>query len=128
MDVSTPTCADDMILLSSSAVDLQSMINLAAQDAAWERYQFSSKKTKTLVSKARSRVDHHIEGCWTLNGTKLESTTEETHLGLVRTTDGKITATVKNNISKARRALYALLNSGLHGMNGLHPAVSLKLR
>ena len=60
-------------------------------------------------------------------GAPLEVTTRETHLGLIRTPDMKVTETVTNNISKARRALYALMNSGVHGLNGLHPAVSLRL-
>ena len=31
VDLSVPTCADDMILLSSSPIDLHAMINIAAQ-------------------------------------------------------------------------------------------------
>ena len=34
VDLSVPTCADDMILLSSSPIDLQAMINIAAADAS----------------------------------------------------------------------------------------------
>ena len=127
VDLSVPTCADDMILLSSSPIDLQAMINIAAADASWERYKFSSTKTKAFVSKARARSDQHIENCWSLGGTQLETTTEETHLGIVRTSDTKTTETVRNNITKSRRALYALLSSGMHGLNGVHPKVSLKL-
>ena len=112
-----------MILLSSSPIDLQAMINIAAADASWERYKFSSKKTKAFVSKARARSDRHIENCWSLGGTQLE----ETHLGIVRTSDTKTTETVQNNITISRRALYALLSSGMHGLNGVHPQVSLKL-
>ena len=56
-------------------------------------------------------------------------TEKEAHLGLLRTYDGKTTETVKNSITKARRALYmyALTSSGMHGLNGLHPTVSMKL-
>ena len=60
VDLSVPTCADDMILLSSSPIDLQAMINIAAADASWERYKFSPTKTKAFVSKARARSDRHI--------------------------------------------------------------------
>ena len=71
--------------------------------------------------------NQHIENCWSLGGTQLETTTEETHLGIVRTSDTKTTETVRNNITRSRRALYALLSSGMHGLNGVHPQVSLKL-
>ena len=44
VDVGVPTCADDMTLLSSSPINMQAMINMAAQDATWERYQFYHKE------------------------------------------------------------------------------------
>ena len=46
IDIGVPTCADDMTLLSSSAINLQSMIDIAAMDASLERYQFSKKKRR----------------------------------------------------------------------------------
>ena len=125
--VGVPTCADDMTLLSSSPINLQAMINMAAQDAAWERYQFSTKKTRAFICRAGCRRDLHVKGCWKIDGTPLEMTEKEAHLGLLRTSDGKTTETVKNNITKARRALYALTSSDMHGLNGLHPTVSMKL-
>ena len=127
IDVGVPTCADDMTLLSSSPINLQAMINMAAQDAAWERYQFSTKKTRAFICRAGCRRDLHVKGCWKIDRTPLEMTEKEAHLGLLRTSDGKTTETVKNNITKARRALYALTSSGMHGLNGLHPTVSMKL-
>ena len=68
-----------------------------------------------------------MKGCWKIDRTPLEMTEKEAHLGLLRTSEGKTTETVKNNITKARRALYALTSSGMHGLNGLHPTVSMKL-
>lgn len=62
-----------------------------------------------------------------MTGKALDVSHEETHLGLVRTPDGKVNATVSQNITKARRAVYAMMGSGLHGLNGLHPKASTKL-
>jgi hypothetical protein len=49
VDVSAPTCADDMTLISGSPIDLQVMINLAVNDSCRERYGFSSNKYKVMV-------------------------------------------------------------------------------
>ena len=46
---------------------------------------------------------------------------------MIRTPDGKARSTVDENINKARRVAYALMGTGFHGFNGLHPKVSLKL-
>ena len=127
IDLSVPTCADDMVLLASSPTDLQAMLNIVAQDASWERYNFNTKKTKALVIRSKTRTDKHISDCWRMNGAPLETSKEEGHLGVVRTPDGKITATITNNLVKARRTLYALMSSGMHGLNGTHPRISLKL-
>ena len=107
-----------MTLLSSSPINLQAMLNMAAQDAAWERYQFSTKTTWAFICRAGYRRHLHVKGCWKIDRIPLELTEKEAHLELLRTSDGK---------TKARRALYALTSSGMHGLNGLHPTVSMKL-
>ena len=53
--------------------------------------------------------------------------TEELHLGMIGTQDGKACSTVDENINKARRAAYALMGTGFHGFNRLHPKVSVTL-
>ena len=59
---SVPTCADNMTLLSSSPIHLQAMINMAAQDAARERYQFSTNKTRAFICRAGCRRHLHVKG------------------------------------------------------------------
>ena len=46
---------------------------------------------------------------------------------LIRTPDGSAKASIEQNFRKGRGALYALMGAGCHGLNGLHPKVSLKL-
>ena len=124
-DVSAPTCADDMTLLSNSHDNLQSMMNLACYDASQERYEFSKKKSKTMLFNPGKSVVKDIN-C-SMNDNCIEQSVREVHLGTIRTPDGKAKQTVDENLGKARRAVYALFGTGFYGLNGLHPIVSMKL-
>ena len=127
VNLAVPTCADDMVLISESPTDLQVLINVAATDATQQRYCFNPKKTKVQVSQGRLRQTRHVEGCWNLNGEPLQTTDSEVHLGIVRLKNRRPTGAITHNLSKARRALYSLMGAGVHGLNGAHPEVSLKL-
>ena len=128
VDVSAPTCADDMILLAQSPIALQRMLKIAEVDASQERYQFSNSKTKVMIFNSKIPVDAWNKGPgWTLGDAQLEVSEEETHLGLIRVPDDKTTKTVEANIRKARRASYSLMSAGMYGLNGVHPKVGLKL-
>ena len=47
--VAASACADDIILLSRSSTDLQTMLDIAAHDATQKIYHFSTSKTTTMV-------------------------------------------------------------------------------
>ena len=128
IDCSVPTCADDMCLLANSAIDLQVMMNLAVNDTDMERYQFNTKKSKVMV--LNSRTPHETwqqQQLWTLSKNQIDVSDQEVHLGITRTPDCKSSATVASNIKRARRSLYATMGAGMHGLNGLHPKVSVKI-
>ena len=59
-----------------------------------------------------------------LNGSEIDYSQEETHLGIKRTDDGKPKATITSKITTSRRAAYALMGAGLHGLNGVSPETS----
>ena len=127
VDVSAPTCADDMTLLSDKAINLQSMINLAAVDSNRERYNFSTKKTRVMVMNSNVMNAWNESPMWKLGERTIDITTSELHLGITRTSDCKAKATVQLNIQKARRAGYALMGAGVYGLNGLHVRTNLKI-
>ena len=128
IDVSAPTCADDISLIGRDPVALQAMLNLAIHDAHRERYEFSATKSKVMVinSKTKSPLWESLS-LWEIDGRKLEVSDQETHLGIQRLNNGKATKSVEHNIQKARRASYALVGVGMHGVNGLHVRVNLHL-
>ena len=128
IDISAPTCADDIALVARNPVSLQALINIAVHDAHKERYDFSETKTKVMVMNNKTMA--HAWGqmqLWQIDGRKLEVTSEETHLGIQRMDNCKASKSVGSNIQKARRSAYAMMGAGMHGINGLHIKVNLQL-
>ena len=95
--VAAPACADDIILLSRSSTDLQTMLDIRA--GKW----------------------------WKLRDSNLSASMQEKHLGLIRDPSCKANLTISENIQKARRSCYALMGAGMHGVNGTHPVISIEL-
>ena len=119
--VGAPTCADDIALLSSTHLELQAMAHIAADEASIQRYQYSSSKSKVMLTgKADSKP---IE----MNTRTVEYSIVESHLGIKRTNDTKTNEAVQDRIKAAQRSAYALLGAGMYGMQGLHPKTTLKL-
>ena len=50
-----------------------------------------------------------------------------THLGFLRSEVNENIISIEERISLARRTLYALINTGVHGTNGLNPRISYKI-
>ena len=119
--VGAPTCADDIALLSSTHLELQAMAHTAADEASIQRYQYSSSKSKVMLTgKADPKP---IE----MNTRTVEYSILESHLGIKRTNDTKTNEAVQDRIKAAQRSAYALLGAGMYGMQGLHPKTTLKL-
>ena len=49
------------------------------------------------------------------------------HLGILRSETNENTINIEEILKLARRTLYALINTGVHGSNGLNPTVSFKI-
>ena len=53
--------------------------------------------------------------------------TKAAHLGLLRAEKAESTLNISERISVARRTLYALIKTGVHGSNGLNPRISYRI-
>lgn len=62
-----------------------------------------------------------------LYGAILESSQEETHLGICRTNVSTNTSTVNDRIKSARRTSYGLMGAGFHQLSGVGPEVGRHL-
>ena len=110
-----------MALISSTHLELQAMAHIASDEASIQRYQYSSSKSKVMLTgKADSKP---IE----MNTRAVEYSTIESHHGIKRTNEAKTNEAVQDRIKAAQRSAYALLGAGMYGMQGLHPKTTLKL-
>jgi hypothetical protein len=124
--VGIPTVADDNCLLSSSAAGTQTQLYMAQDDACRDRYLFSTTKSRVMLFDPKNSACGE-KPAFTMNGSPLEYTDGETHLGLLRTPDGRPTEAVATRIQIGRRTAYSLMGAGLHGLNGVSPGIAVRL-
>ena len=117
-----PTCADDMLLLSDTQEALQFLMNIAVDNSIMEKYLLQPVKSVLLcILNALARRSAAVsEPCITLKEEPMPVVNETMHMGILRSSNTEDTV-VRENIAKARRTLYSLMASGLHGENGLDP-------
>ena len=61
---------------------------------------------------------------WFLGENPIRLSERAIHLGITRAEKGESVFNVNDRISLARRTSYSLMNTGLHGTNGLSPEAS----
>jgi hypothetical protein len=118
--------ADDLTLMSPTAMGMQSLITEAELDASRERYTFSETKTKSITIKPKKNHVIDTQELY-LNNNIIENKAEEVHIGIHRQANDTNTSTVCARITTARRTCYSLMGAGLHGLNGLCPKASKKI-
>lgn len=91
-----------------------------------ERYLLQPVKSVVMHYKANRRSPRDLESCWTIYDQQMPLVEETSHMGILRSSTSD-DVPVNENIKKARRALYSLMPSGLHGNNGLDPETCLQL-
>jgi hypothetical protein len=94
-----------------------------------KRYEINASKSATVAfvpSKIASNQLLEEEGNCILDGDMIPVQGADTHLGLQRDSSNSSQSTIDNNLGVARKTLYALMGSGLHGKNRLHPGIALK--
>ena len=75
--------------------------------------------TKTKVS--RNDIN------WSLGDNLIYSSNETTQLGLLKAELKENDLNIEARLSIARRTMYSLMNTGVHGTNGLNPQTSYKI-
>ena len=125
-----PTCADDIVLLSYDHQEMQEMLNTVSQYGSNHRFQIHPIKSNTIIkssSKRKTELLNETTEELLLGDNKMEYKTETTHLGLTRSISGDSKINVEERITMARRTLYSLIKTGVHGTNGLNPRTSSKI-
>ena len=121
-----PTCADDLAVLSDCQNELQLMANVIKRHAKKDRVTIHPVKTKAVLlhkHKSVSKDSFQLK----MGDNTIELSPMTTHLGILRAETRENNINIDERLSLARRTLYALINTGVHGSNGLSPKVSLKI-
>jgi hypothetical protein len=122
--VGSPTCADDVTILADSrGTDPQTMTSSVELYANESRYTIGMKKTQMVQYAPKSARD--ITPSVTYNEEPIASTDSAIQLGIIQNSGKKAnTMRISENVQTARKTTYALFSSGLHGTNGISPAIS----
>ncbi|MES9903493.1 MAG: reverse transcriptase domain-containing protein [Sedimenticola sp.] len=120
--IGCPTCADDVALLSTSQSELQTMLNVACRYSKQHRYMLHPSKSKVITTSKSSSNEK-----WTVYDNDISASEQTVHLGLIRAASGESNLNISERISLARRTMYSLIKTGLHGTNGLNPKVSYRI-
>ena len=120
-----PACADDIIIGADKKSALQYLVNIGVDFSCMERFFLQPVKSVLLeIVQQCSQEQENLQ--ITMKGIPMPVVKEVMHMGILRSADSQETA-VRENIQKARRVIYSLMGSGLHGHNGMDPETSLHL-
>ena len=120
--------ADDLLFLSNSSFDLQTMLNFKPMYSGERRYRVHPTKI-VLVPRIRTTASRKADQDRVFHVGQSEiSTCDSTeHFGLVRSMKDETVLNIRKKISLARRTLYSLTETGVHSCNGLNPKTSYKI-
>jgi hypothetical protein len=115
-------CADDLIYTDNSPYGLQAMITVTHDYASDERYIIHPQKSYVQVVNASKKGVQPVSEKWYLGPQEIPLTDHFTHLGIERYSDCLTSDDfLEDRVKLARRTVYALMGTGLHGINGVSP-------
>ena len=121
----TPSCADDVLLLSNLPSEMQAMLKVNSEYSKRHKYEIHpTKSTVTPLYQPKSKQTTREE--WNLAGNSVPIEPQFTHLGL-KWKAGRARPNISKCVTAARRTAYSLLGAGLHGRNGLDPMTSMRI-
>ena len=117
-DISSPTMADDTLLLSASPVGLQNMLNNVYQYGRMWRIRYSTSKTKCIVF-TKNKLSR-MPFTWYMGNEPLEIVSQYNYLGIIITSDGSSKLRTETMTRKGYTSLGLLKAYGFHD-DGLSP-------
>ncbi|MES9881493.1 MAG: reverse transcriptase family protein [Sedimenticola sp.] len=126
INISCPTVADDMMLMSLSKIGLQRMMDICYKYSCNWRYDYNASKSAIVVYNESKCEYRRSNRNWILGDEIVPDKEEYLHLGIVCDKYLSDTENVKQCNTKLRGTFLSLSNSGL-GSNDLHPLTSKKL-
>jgi hypothetical protein len=122
-----PTCADDILIITDSELDLQMGFDIVLSYSTDERYIIHPAKSSVTIVKS-SKQPQPTRSEWSLGENTVPLTERFTHLGIDRYAN-TLTSDIfiEDRVKLARRSAYAMMGAGLHGTNGLNPQLCRKI-
>ena len=121
-----PTCADDLALLSDNILELQIMTDIVNRHAKQDRVTIHPEKSNAVVL-SKSSSFKRDSFMLNLDDRNIPLVPNTTHLGILRAETNENIANIDERLKLARRTLYSLIGTGVHGSNGINPKVSYKI-
>ncbi len=124
--IGSPTCADDILLLSNCEYELQAMIDICSEYASSHHYSLHPQKSViTHLVQAKRKQSIPAQFSWKLGDSLMSVEASCSHLGLEWAENSR-SPDVEGKIQLARRTAYSLMGSGLYG-GGMSPAAGTKV-
>ncbi|XP_064646251.1 uncharacterized protein LOC135499433 [Lineus longissimus] len=123
--IGSPGCADDLLLLTSSPMELQAMMSVSNDHSNTNLYELHPVKS-VVCPHHQSQASSSKAQEWHLGGKPATIAGDFVHLGL-NWQKGKTSPDISPRITLARRTAYALMGVGFHSYNGLDPSASMKI-
>ena len=116
-----PTVADDVLLLSSNDNNAQELLHVVNNYTNMNRYSLTCNAGKSAIVRYHGKNKDDEENI-SLNDTPLLMCSETTHLGKLQGNTASLNKIrAEQNVDRARRTMYSLLGTGLHGCEGMNP-------
>ncbi|CAG2198574.1 unnamed protein product [Mytilus edulis] len=122
-----PTCADDVAIISNNPMELQMLIDIAANFSKREGYTLQPTKSVVIPISTSTKSIEIDENYWNINKNPMPVVEHSTHIGIQKCQKNSAKLTAEENMKKARRSLYSLMGTGLHGKNGLDPGTAITI-
>ena len=121
--------ADDFLFLSNCPEELQVMFNLGHGFSGECRYKIHPLKT-TLVSRVSTKTSRikDKDKKWYMGDKVVTESSKMEHLGILKSSKEENAINIQKRTSLARRTLYSLIKTGVHGCNGLNAKIAKSIR
>jgi hypothetical protein len=125
-------CADDVILVASSELEMQQQLMLFNYFTNRERFKIHpTKSCISIFNPTQHEFNHYSEERpWKINNIPTSVSHEFVHLGInynLEKPSSTANDTIEARLKAGRNTTYALMGAGLHGVNGVNPTVSLHM-
>ena len=120
-----PTCADDVLLLSNEKTQMQAMLRRTYEYSQQNKYTLHPQKSTTSQLCRKTKLSSRPDVLY-LGEEEITKAEEFTHLGL-QWNEARSRPIITERIQTAYKTAYMLIGRGIHGSNGINPAVSSKV-